>query len=159
MLFYRSRFYTCNLSRHRLATLYVYISSQGVIFHPSSSHPNSPCLLASRPHTFTILHITLFITVSLLAICLLYPLPSHLFVPVSLQRRLVSSALGFSSGPKGLFSDMTQSQSEVVNDLLSQLSPSQLGAFEHIKQTKHDIIFIPKYHEAYHQATLPAASM
>ena len=42
----------------------------------------------------------------------------------------------------GLFSNMTESQTKSVNNLLSNLSPSQLGAFEHIKQTKHDIVFV-----------------
>ena len=42
----------------------------------------------------------------------------------------------------GLFSDMTESQTKHVNELLSNLSPSQLGAFEHIKQSKHDIVLI-----------------
>ena len=37
---------------------------------------------------------------------------------------------------------MTESQTAIVNQLLSTLSPSQLGAFEHIKQSKHDIVFI-----------------
>ena len=42
----------------------------------------------------------------------------------------------------GLFSKMTESQTAIVNELLGTLSPSQLGAFEHIRQSKHDIVFI-----------------
>ena len=42
----------------------------------------------------------------------------------------------------GIFSDLTDDQEEAVNALLSQLSPSQLGAFDFIKHTKHDAVFI-----------------
>lgn len=42
----------------------------------------------------------------------------------------------------GLFDNLSESQTQVVNKLLSQLSPSQLGAFEHVKQTKHDVVLI-----------------
>ena len=35
-------------------------------------------------------------------------------------------------------------QIKIVNDLLIQLSLSQPDAFEHIKQTKHDIVFIQR---------------
>ena len=42
----------------------------------------------------------------------------------------------------GLFDNLSESQTQVINKLLSQLSPSQLGAFEHVKHTKHDVVLI-----------------
>ena len=42
----------------------------------------------------------------------------------------------------GLFDNLSESQTQVVNKLLSQLSPFQSGAFEYVKQTKHDVVLI-----------------
>ena len=44
--------------------------------------------------------------------------------------------------PHGLFSHARESQRAVVDRLLRQVSPSRIDAFEHIKQAKHNIVFI-----------------
>jgi len=40
----------------------------------------------------------------------------------------------------GLFSNLTESQIQSIQTLINQLSASQLGAFEHLKNSKHPIV-------------------
>lgn len=42
--------------------------------------------------------------------------------------------------PHNLFANM--SKHPVIEDILAELSPSQLGAFQHVKDSKHDIVLI-----------------
>ena len=41
-----------------------------------------------------------------------------------------------------LFQNLTEAKTKIVDDLLKRLSPSQQAAFEHVHDTKHDIVFI-----------------